>query len=103
MLNYATLKDKPRELLAATGLKQAEFETLLSAFSAAYEAAYPAEQTVLGQTRQRRKGGGNKGTLRQIEDKLLFILVYEKTYPLQTMLGLQFGSVKDAPMNGFIA
>ncbi len=26
-----------------------------------------------------------------MEDKLLFILVYEKTYPLQTMLGMQFG------------
>ena len=26
-----------------------------------------------------------------MEDKLLFIVVYEKTYPLQTMLGLQFG------------
>lgn len=91
MLNYETLKTKPRELLAATGLKQEEFETLLNAFRAAYAEAYPAEQTVLGQVRQRRKGGGNKGTLRRIEDKLLFILVYEKTYPLQTMLGLQFG------------
>jgi hypothetical protein len=29
--------------------------------------------------------------LRTYEDKLLFVLVYEKTYPLQTMLGLQFG------------
>jgi hypothetical protein len=26
-----------------------------------------------------------------MDDKLLFILVYQKTYPLQTMLGLQFG------------
>src|SRR5256885_16597429 len=44
-----------------------------------------------GQPRQRRKGGGNKGALTTMADKLLFILVYEKTYPLQTMLGLQFG------------
>jgi hypothetical protein len=35
--------------------------------------------------------GGNKGKLWRLDDKLLFILVYEKTYPLQTMLGLQFG------------
>jgi len=34
---------------------------------------------------------GRKGTLTRLEDKLLFILVYEQTYPLQTMLGLQFG------------
>lgn len=32
-----------------------------------------------------------KEKLRTDEDKLLFILVYKKTYPLQTMHGLQFG------------
>ena len=31
-----------------------------------------------------------KGKLQLDEDKLLFILVYQKTYPLQTMHGLQF-------------
>jgi hypothetical protein len=91
MLTYDELKNKPRELLAATGLRADEFETLLKAFAAAYQAHYSAEQTVTGQVRQRRQGGGNKGKLNRIEDKLLFILVYEKTYPLQTMLGLQFG------------
>ena len=91
MLHYKDLKNKPRELLAATGLKQEEFEALQKAFEASYAEAYPAHQTVSGQARQRRQGAGHKGTLRQMEDKLLFILVYEKTYPLQTMLGLQFG------------
>jgi hypothetical protein len=91
MLTYETLKNKPRELLAATGLTHPEFEALLIAFSAAYEQQYRADQTVTGQARQRRKGGGNKGKLRPMEDKLLLILVYHKTYPLQTMLGLQFG------------
>lgn len=91
MLNYNELKHKPRELLAATGLKQDEIETLLSAFGEAYQAQYPAQQTMTGQARQRRQGAGNKGKLRHLEDKLLFILIYEKTYPLQTMLGLQFG------------
>jgi hypothetical protein len=47
-------------------------------------------QTAEGKTRQRQPGGGTKGTLRTFEDKLLFILVYQKTYPLQTMHGLQF-------------
>ena len=91
MLNYQALKNKPREMLAATGLKKNEFEALLLAFAESYEAHYPADRTVSGQARQRRKGGGNKGKLASIEDKLLFILVHEKTYPLQTMLGLQFG------------
>ena len=61
------------------------------AFDKAYEAAYPANRTMAGQGRQRGKGGGQKGKLCRLEDKLLFILLYEKTYPLQTMLGLQFG------------
>jgi len=91
MLTYERLKNKPRELSAATGLKANEFEALLVAFAEAYSTHYPAHQTVTGQVRQRRKGGGNKGKLCRLEDKLLFILVYEKTYPLQTMLGLQFG------------
>ena len=91
MLTYNELKTKPRELLAATGLKQNEFETLLEAFRQAYQERYPAQQTVTGQARQRRQGAGHKSKLRNMEDKLLFILVYEKTYPLQTMLGLQFG------------
>jgi hypothetical protein len=91
MLNYETLKTKPRELLAATGLKREEIEPLLEVFKQEYAKAYPAEKTMEGKVRQRRKGGGNKGALHRDEDKLLFILVNEKTYPLQTMLGLQFG------------
>lgn len=91
MLKYKDLKKKPKELLAATGLKADEFEALLSVFAQTYAVSYPAEQTVDGQPRQRRRGGGGKATLSAIEDKLLFILVYEKTYPLQTMLGVQFG------------
>jgi hypothetical protein len=85
------LKHKPRELLAATGLKQDEFEALLVEFEKAYAAAIPKQQTQAGQARQRRVGGGNKSKLGSMADKLLFILVYHKTYPLQTMLGLQFG------------
>ena len=91
MLKYNELKDKPRELLAATGLKREEIEMLLVAFAKAYVEHYPGNQTMAGQERQRRQGGGNKSHLSGLEDKLLFILVYEKTYPLQTMLGLQFG------------
>lgn len=91
MLTYEDLKNKPKELLAATGLKQDEIEALRTGFATAYAQAYPADQTIEGQARQRRIGGGNSGKLACLEDKLLFILIYEKTYPLQTMLGLQFG------------
>ncbi len=90
MLTYTTLKDRPREFLAATGLTHAEFVLLLPAFAAAYAAFYPLDKTWQGKVRQRQVGGGAKGILSQLEDKLLFILVYQKTNPLQTMHGLQF-------------
>jgi len=64
---------------------------LLPAFESAYHALYPLNQTAEGKTRQRLPGSGTKGTRGTVEDKLLFILVYQKTYPLQTMHGLQFG------------
>ena len=91
MLKYNELKDKPRELLAATGLRRDEIEALVGAFAKAYVEHYPDNQTMDGQARQRGKGGGNKSKLSRLEDQLLFMLVYEKTYPIQTMLGLQFG------------
>jgi hypothetical protein len=91
MLTYAELKNKPKAFLAATGLLVAEFEELLPRFSAKVSGLYPSEQTKKGQLRQRGKGAGRKEKLARAEDKLLFILVYQKTYPLQTMLGLQFG------------
>ena len=72
-------------------MNQDEFEALLVAFEKAEDEAIPEQQTRAGQARQRGVGGGNKSKLGSAADKLLFILVYHKTYPLQTLLGLQFG------------
>jgi len=41
-------------------------------------------------TRQRRLGGGRKARLASIEDKLLFILIYFKIYPLQEVMASMF-------------
>jgi len=90
MLSYNKLKDRPRDFLAAPSLTPDEFQQLLPAFQGAYEKRYPYELTRTGTPRQRRPGGGAKGVLQHFEDKLLFILVYEKTHPLQTMQALQF-------------
>ena len=90
MLTYTTLQKRPREFLAATGLTHTEFARLLPAFATAYAALYPSDQTLEGKPRQRRVGGGATGALPQMEDKLLFILVFQKTNPLQTMHGLHF-------------
>ena len=91
MLTYQQLKDKPRDFLAATGHTVAEFEQLLPAYQTAYAHRYPSHLTLAGKERQRQPGGGSKGGLAQAEDRVLFILIYLKTNPLQTMHGLQFG------------
>lgn len=91
MLNYEDLKDNPRSLLAATGLTDEEFQVLLPNFELAYENLYPPNLTLDGKKRKRASGAGVVGALSKFEDKLLFILVYQKTNPLQTMHGLQFG------------
>jgi hypothetical protein len=74
-----------------TSLTLDEFQQLLPAFQEAYEQRYPSELTRTGKPRQRRAGGGAKGVLQNFEGKLLFILVYQKTHPLQTLHALQFG------------
>src|SRR4029453_12469259 len=84
------LQDRPREFLAATSLTHEEFARVLPAFAAAYAVLYPPDKTWEGKVRQRQSGGGAKGGLPQMADKLFFILVYQKTNPLQTMHGLQF-------------
>jgi hypothetical protein len=91
MLRYLELKPRAGDFLAATGLTVDEFEQLLPAFAAAYRMCYPTDRTQTGQPRQRRQGGGAKGALSSPEDRLLFILVYQKTQPLQVMHALQFG------------
>jgi hypothetical protein len=91
MINYKTLSSQPRAFLALTGLTTAEFQNLLPAFERAYDRAHPADRTAAGRPRQRWPGGGRLGALPRSEDKLLFVLVYLKTYPLQVVLGQLFG------------
>jgi hypothetical protein len=90
VLTYQTLKKKPQELLALTGLARREFDELLPAFTQALTAAEAAKKPKRTK-RQRAPGGGRKPGLGSAEDKLLFILVYTKTYPLQVVQGQLFG------------
>jgi hypothetical protein len=42
MLNYLELKEKPREFLVATGLRNEEFESLLPTFEKCYQESLPS-------------------------------------------------------------
>ena len=83
-LRYENLKDKPETFLAFTGLEVKEFQILQQAFSIAWE-CYAQQNSLPPEIRQRDYGGGRKARLATCEDKLLFILVYFKIYPLQDL------------------
>jgi hypothetical protein len=89
MLRYVELKAKPKEFLAATGLTDEEFQTLLPTFEKCYQLS--SKRKASKKKKQRAEGGGRKAKLAEISDKLLFVLIYQKTFQLQTLHGLQFG------------
>jgi hypothetical protein len=91
MLEYTKLKRNRRRLLALTGLTSKEFYALLPFFGEAYRRRYEGPKTLAGRKRKRPVGGGRDGRLTTTEQKLLFILVYQKTYPLQVIQGELFG------------
>jgi hypothetical protein len=81
-----------RQMRALTGLKIRQFDQLAIEFEADYR-EYQQQTYLEGLTqgkRQRRPGGGQKGKLPGMVDKLFFTLVYFKTYPTFDVLGTQF-------------
>lgn len=102
MLFYCNVKTNPAVFTSFTGLTVAEFESLLPHFEKAWE-AHRGESRVTDQERQRKPGGGAvPTTLRTAEDRLFFILVYVKLYPLQAVLGFLFG-MSQSSANDWIA
>lgn len=73
------LKNK-RLMLALTGLSPEEFRELLPAFSEIWKGK-KIEQHNLNSTGQRAIGGGRMGFLKEISEKLFYILFYYKSYP----------------------
>ena len=91
MITYAELQGNRRKFAALTGLTLPEFRLLLPAFARAYERLYPPDRTAAGRPRRRSAGGGRRGALHPPEQKLLFLLVYLRIYPLQVVMGELFG------------
>lgn len=82
MITYATLKQRPKEFLSLTSLTIDEFDALVPSWSDAwnvYAGTYYFSRA------------GRKPTLASDHEKLLFILVYFKIYPLQSVQGVLFG------------
>lgn len=91
-LRYENLKDKPKAFLAFTGFDVEEFQILLQSLTVTIRdwERYTQQHGLPPETRQRDYGGGRKARLATFEEKLLFILVYFKTYPLQEVLAFHF-------------
>lgn len=91
MLTYEKLKKSTRQFVSLTSLTPEEFEYVLPAFEKVYGQVFPVAKTKTGQKRERKSGAGRKGVLASIEQKLLFALVYQKSYPVQSLMGELFG------------
>src|SRR5262249_56289768 len=91
MMMYTQLRNDRRKFLALTGLTLREFQLVLPAFARSSERLHLPDRTLAGRRRQRFAGGGRKAGLSSPGQKLLFLLVYLKTYPLQALLGELFG------------
>jgi hypothetical protein len=90
-LQFADLQTRPTEVLDLTSLTIEEFRELVLPFEAAFQ-GHMAAWRLDGQPRTaRRYTTYTNCPLPTPEDRLLFILVYLKTYPLQVVQGRLFG------------
>jgi hypothetical protein len=90
-LRFTEIQSRPTEVLDLTSLTLDEFQHVVPPFEAAFE-AHMAEWRLDGRPRTaRRYTTSTNGPLPTPEDRLLCILVYLKTYPLQVVQGRLFG------------
>ena len=88
---FADLQTRPTEVLDLTSLTVDEFHQLVLPFEAAYQ-SHMAHWRLDGQPRTARRYTTYQNCpLPTPEDRLLFILVDLKTYPLQVIQGRLFG------------
>jgi hypothetical protein len=92
MSSSFTIRDS-RQLRAMTGVSEEQFEKLEKAFDDVYEEQKQNEyeEAVERGERKRKRGGGRKGSLPTIREKLLFVLFYLKVYPTFDVLAGFFG------------
>ena len=86
MLNLDRILNQDRLVRGMTGLNRPAFESLLPSFTTAYEQRLVKRETA----RKRAPGGGRKATLRTMEAKLFYILLYCKCYSTFDLLSVLF-------------
>lgn len=87
MININKILGKDRLLRAMIGLNRKAFENLLEKF----EKVYNEEEEKRGKRpRKRKRGGGRKGRLASMAEKLFYILFYFKCYPTFDLASVLF-------------
>lgn len=90
-LRFADIQARPTEVLDLTSLTVEEFRELIPPFEAVFQ-GHMAEWRLDGRPRTARRYTTYQNCpLPTPADRLLFILVYLKTYPLQVVQGRLFG------------
>src|SRR5712664_593996 len=93
-VRFADLQSRPTEFLDLTSVTLEEFQQLVPSFETAYQARMAAWRMDGKPRTARRFTVYQNCPLPTPEDRLLFILVYLKTYTLQVVHGRLFGMVQ---------
>ncbi len=93
-LRFADLRSRPMEFLDFTSVTLDEFQQLVPPFEAAFQVRMTAWRMDGKPRTARRFTVYQNCPLPTPEDRLLFILVYLKTYALQVVQGRLFGMVQ---------
>lgn len=89
MLHYPSLVKRPKHFHRLTGLTTSEFDQLFDKFVSAWQQYL---SPIISDPKRKRKYGGGRHTAQEsLQDKLLFILVYVRMYPLMFLQGIMFG------------
>lgn len=89
-MQYDKIKNRPVQFLSTTGLKLTDFNILLPYYKAEWD-EYNDYFTFTGKLRQRRTFTRKDTVLPKMADKLMFLLIYLKTNPLQEHHAASFG------------
>lgn len=100
MITYQILSKRPSVFARLVGLTIPEFDLLHATFISIWR-EFQYATFIKGKKRKRIFGGGNKPKLATTEDKLLFILLYFKLYPLQLVMSMWFG-IDESNVNRWI-
>lgn len=88
-LKFDKISKNPAQVLSLTGFSPEEFNNLAEEFRIEWE-DYSSHYTLEGKPRQRIALPRRANVLPGVRDKLFFILVYLKTYPLQELQAATF-------------